>query len=245
MPQVEQSVDCYDDNLLFNSDTISTGAQWSVGYHAANYYVDEASQSGNGNSWEDAFKQLQPAVNFANNGDTIFIAKGTYYPRAFARDCSDCLDNRKHTIHPHSEVTILGGFPSDGGDLVSRDWISNPTIISGHKEEDPMLKKYHIVYIDSTTTGVRMDGLQFFHGLANGAEEMDKNGSALYCLGQVFLDNILISENTADSSILYIKGTNAHATINNTMGLNNSTNGLLLDVSGGAKLKMNNNTSLE
>ena len=48
---------------------------------SVNYYVDSAAMGTHkGTSWATAFDSLQPALKVANNGDTVFIAKGTYLP---------------------------------------------------------------------------------------------------------------------------------------------------------------------
>ncbi len=51
----------------------------SCAVSAATWYVDgSVSQSGDGKSWETAFKYIQTAVSTASHGDTVIVALGTY-----------------------------------------------------------------------------------------------------------------------------------------------------------------------
>ncbi len=46
----------------------------------ATWYVDESViRSGNGKSWPTAFKRIQKGIDSASEGDTVVVAKGTYY----------------------------------------------------------------------------------------------------------------------------------------------------------------------
>jgi hypothetical protein len=51
----------------------------SPGVPAASFYVDASRPvSGNGKSWETAFRRIQEAIEVASNGDTITVAPGMY-----------------------------------------------------------------------------------------------------------------------------------------------------------------------
>jgi hypothetical protein len=46
---------------------------------ATTWYVDASvPQSGDGTSWESAFKKIQEGIDAASNGDTVIVAEGTY-----------------------------------------------------------------------------------------------------------------------------------------------------------------------
>ncbi|NQT81513.1 hypothetical protein HQ563_00700, partial [bacterium] len=46
---------------------------------AEEWYVDgSVSESGNGQSWETAFKKIQEGMNAASSGDTVIVGEGTY-----------------------------------------------------------------------------------------------------------------------------------------------------------------------
>ncbi len=87
---------------------------------STNYYVDStAAGTHNGKTWATAFDSLQPALKIAGNGDTVFVAKGTYLP-------TNTTDRSKYFSLP-SGVRLLGGYPSGGGD---RDIEQYKTILS-------------------------------------------------------------------------------------------------------------------
>ena len=72
---------------------------------------------GNGTSWENACGSIQKAVDnckVAGSG-TIYIAAGTYHERV-------TIENNAH------DITILGGFPAEGGD---KQDFNNRSVIDG------------------------------------------------------------------------------------------------------------------
>jgi len=79
-------------------------------------YVNQNVQSGqqNGSSWADAFPDLQQALSASIDGNEIWVATGTYYPR-FGTDRS-ILKITHHTDPPRTIEN--GGRPpawtSDG-----------------------------------------------------------------------------------------------------------------------------------
>jgi hypothetical protein len=77
---------------------------------AETIYVDaDANGAGDGTSWEDAYKHLQDALANANSGDTILVAKGTYYPDTNSADPNGSND-REATFQLIDDVTIEGGY---------------------------------------------------------------------------------------------------------------------------------------
>ncbi len=91
-------------------------------------YVDaDAAGAGNGSAWADAFTDLQPALEAAQSGDQLWVAAGTYIPSLE----SDPSDPRSASFQMKNGVAIYGGFAGAETELAQRDWVGNPTILSG------------------------------------------------------------------------------------------------------------------
>ena len=85
-------------------------------------YVDSSAVSRdtekNGSSWATAFTNLQDALEIADNGDEIWLAKGTYYPV----ECTDCRESDRETSFKiNSFIKIFGGFSGTESSLQERD----------------------------------------------------------------------------------------------------------------------------
>ncbi|QEC73846.1 T9SS type A sorting domain-containing protein [Arachidicoccus ginsenosidivorans] len=71
------------DNALYASDAVSNVYKITGGILAkiTHYYVKlDATGAGNGKTWEDAYTNLQTAIDGASSGDSIFVAEGIYQP---------------------------------------------------------------------------------------------------------------------------------------------------------------------
>lgn len=132
-------------------------------------YVDAAvSQTGRGNSWNNAVKTFTEAldlVNSCNNINTILVAQGTYYPASPAgRDATFLIPRR-------GNIKIYGGYPTGGG---MRDLVANPTILSGDigTPGNNGDNSYHVMVISNTDAGADsliIDGFTFKNANADGS----------------------------------------------------------------------------
>ena len=138
---------------------------------STNYYVDStAAGTHDGKTWATAFDSLQPALKIAGNGDTVYIAKGTYLP-------TNTTDRSKYFSLP-SGVRLLGGYPSGGGD---RDIEQYKTILSaniGSATADTD-NTYHVLFCNMSAPGTEINGLYLTGGYADG-EGDDANGGGIY-----------------------------------------------------------------
>ncbi len=87
------------------------------------YVKADATGANTGLSWDDAFTNLPPALALAQPCAQIWVAAGTYHP-------SD-TGNVTATLRMKADVAIYGGFAGGESDVSQRDWVANPTILSG------------------------------------------------------------------------------------------------------------------
>ena len=95
----------------------------SMGISAQNtiYVNQQATGIDNGNSWTDAYSDLQSALAAAQANDQIWVAAGTYKPGTLDTD----------TFNIITGVKLLGGFNGTETTAEERNWAENPTILSG------------------------------------------------------------------------------------------------------------------
>ncbi len=114
----------------------------------------------NGSCWQQAFTDLQDALAVADYGDSIWVAKGSYFPtESEDREVSFILENG---------VKLFGGFSGTETTLEERDWQTNPTILSGDIGEAGVNtdNSRHIVYTFSTDSTTLLDGFTLCRGYA-------------------------------------------------------------------------------
>ena len=129
----------------------------------------DAASGGDGTSWATAFQDVQTAIDSAADGDDIWVKGGVY-----------ALPDR---ITVYRAVDIYGGFNGDETSLDQRDWVANPTTLSG-----PGSVRCMSVPHDS-----RIDGLI----IANG-DRPDSPGGGAYVLNG---DGATFANCTFDSNI--------------------------------------------
>ena len=186
--------------------------------------------SGDGTSWDKAFKTLQKALDCIDSGESIWVAKGTYFPTKDPFGSTSPVDARDKTFYIPDGVKIYGGFNGTESTLAERILATeNTTTLSGDlgMKDDNSDNSYHVVLAvgsQDTGIGVTIDGCTITGGNANNAGSITVKENKIY--------------NNGGGGIRMFNGSN---TLNNNMLLNN-----LADYGGGVYIengvnKLNNN----
>ncbi|MFA6793253.1 MAG: right-handed parallel beta-helix repeat-containing protein [Candidatus Neomarinimicrobiota bacterium] len=81
-------------------------------------YVDKNISDG---FWQDSYSELNAALSEAREGDEIWVATGTYFPGG----------DRNGSFVLKAGIKTYGGFFGGETSRKDRDWVKNPTILSG------------------------------------------------------------------------------------------------------------------
>ncbi len=157
---------------------------------AAIWYVNGAATGSNkGQSWTNAFTDLQSALHDAQSGDQIWVAKGTYNPTSGTdRTISFVLD---------AGVAVYGGFAGTETQLSQRDWVRNVTTLSGGaaisrsvpsgpvgfdtgRVNPTSTNSYHVVTSSGLDASAILDGFTITSGYANGTTLATQDGGGMY-----------------------------------------------------------------
>lgn len=163
------------------------------------YVREGAAGQRDGTSWEDAFDNLQSALEVAQSGQQIWLATGTYKPTTKI----DPADDRTATFQLKNNVAIYGGFHGTEADLAERDWKANPTILSGDisVKDDYTDNTYHVFYhpaslqLDETAI---LDGVTIKDGNANNGALHNLGGGMFNDGSSPKLVNVTFSTNRAE-----------------------------------------------
>ena len=153
-----------DANPRFVNTTIDMGAyenQCPNTFNSNNIIFVKKSALGtkSGNSWTDAFTDLQDAMDLACKCSTlgsdkaIWVASGTYYPTV-DNPATASTTARDVTFYINKNIEIYGGFVGNESLLTERDWENNPTILSGDIDNNSPNNDnnaFHVLFIDGTT----------------------------------------------------------------------------------------------
>ena len=166
---------------------VVVGGQGAMAADSIIYVDAEATGANNGTSWDDAYAELQPALEDAADGDEVWVAAGIYTPTVKHGGTSD----RYRSFQMKNGVAIYGGFDPSVGDLAfeDRDWEANRTILSGdlNGDDEPGFENdddnsYHVFYhpegtnLDSTAI---LDGFTITAGNANGDSSLANTGGGM------------------------------------------------------------------
>ena len=96
---------------------------------SAQIYVDhQATGTSDGSSWQNAYTDLQDAIQNSSSGDEIWITAGTYFPSP--------TGNRTIAFVITHSLSLYGGFSGTESDPAERDPAGDPTILSGDYDDD-------------------------------------------------------------------------------------------------------------
>jgi hypothetical protein len=173
----------------------------------------------NGTSWADAFTDLQSALAIADYGKEIWVAEGTYKPTVTDRMISFILKDG---------VAIYGGFAGTESTRDLRNWIANPTILSGDigVTSDNRDNSFHVVTGTSLDSTAILDGFKIMDGNANHNFPLNYGGGMyLTTHSNPTLKNLTFSNNSAEAGggVAIFLGSNP--TLTNVTFSNNSADG--------------------
>lgn len=161
-------------------------------------YVDSTVvTSGDGTTWGNAYKTIYEAIDAAVDGDSIWVAAGTYFPEANASP-------RQATFLIEKEITLLGGFAGTEVDPEERDPELNLTIMSGDigVVGDSIDNVYHVIKfgfgVDLPAT---VDGfiIEDGYAVAGGDFAVDYGGGMyIYASDNKTIRNCIFRNNVSD-----------------------------------------------
>ncbi len=187
------------------------------------YFVSTSGDDMNaGTSWISAFATLQQALNVAMPTDEIWVAEGTYYPDEGAGAVNN---DRTETFQLKSGVAIYGGFVGTESMFSERDWVLNPTILSGDIDGDMdwTNNSYHVVNGSGTDGTAILDGFTVIFG--NADEDPNQFGGGMYISsGSPTILNCTFNENLAFSGGGLASVNSSNPSITNCAFINNSAN---------------------
>ncbi|MGB4595987.1 MAG: right-handed parallel beta-helix repeat-containing protein [Anaerolineaceae bacterium] len=178
---------------------------------------------------------VQHALSLAVSGDQIWVAAGIYKTPVRS-------DSFFEPFALRNGVAMYGGYPNNGGDWTTRNWLENITILSGDEDSSGQRYSYHVVTSGSdigyTTI---LDGFVITGGQANfGSDQHSKGGGLFNEGGSPTLSHLKFEDNRAgNGGGIYNNGGNPLLTnvtfFNNNGGdgggmYNTSSNPSLTDV---------------
>lgn len=176
-------------------------------------YVRKGANGDNdGSDWANAYSELTTALTNAVSGDTILVADATYYPT---------LDlNENLSFDMKDNVHLIGGFPATGGTFLERDLVGLNTILSGFIGENNASneRSYNVIQVSAAVTTCSLNGFSIIEGEADGTDANDKQGGALFCQGQIEMNNIKMENNISSlpGSSICSSGATGNVILKNT-----------------------------
>ncbi|MGB1038043.1 MAG: right-handed parallel beta-helix repeat-containing protein, partial [Bacteroidia bacterium] len=129
--------------------------------------------SQDGTSWATAFSSLQTAMNFATEGDTIWVKQGLHAPELIP----GYTESKDRSFYLDKNIKIFGGFVGNETEFSQRSLnSSNQSILSGNAildyyygpEISSTSKCYHVFITTGLTDATEIDGFEISGGAADG-----------------------------------------------------------------------------
>ena len=173
--------------------------------------------NGDCTAWATAC-ELQYALSLASQGDQVWVAAGNYKPTTSS--------DRSISFVMKSGVAIFGGFPAVGGDWDSRNWVINPTTLSGDIGTPGLASdnSFHVLTGHLLDPAAILDGFTISGGNADDPNNDDGGGMDSRD-GNPTLRNLIFSHNSGvNGGGLHLRDS-AAAVINVTFSNNSATYG--------------------
>jgi hypothetical protein len=154
-------------------------------------YVDDTAVGlDNGNSWNDAYKDLQEALKRANVNDEIWVAEGTYLPGTDRGDSFELVQGAE----------MYGGFPDGGSIFSARDWKLYETELSCEigLSSTSLDNCYHVIDSSDGDETTILDGFIITGGYADGTG-YDGHGGGIFNLNAVDGNGVFINLKIIDN----------------------------------------------
>jgi hypothetical protein len=203
-------------------------------------YVDaDATGTGNGSSWEDAYTDLQAALTTATSGDEIWVAEGVYKPTS-GTGCAaprETNDTCKATFLLKDGFELYGGFEGKETNRNERDWGTHPVTLTGDLNNDNIVDDfdqkrnddvYHVVTIDTGATAT-LDGIDITYGNADAGYDNSEghgHGGGLHHKGtKATIRNVIFDNNRSTRGGGMYAAANSEATLENVQFTTNCATG--------------------
>lgn len=222
------------------------------------YVNQQATGTNTGDSWANAFTQLQDALSLVGSCPAIqeiWVTKGIYYPDEGGGQTNN---SRSAVFQLRSNVALYGGFAGHETLLNERNWQSNVTVLSGDLEQNDTGKDangvtipaqivganaYRVVMSNGLTATAVLDGFTITGGKADGNSASPCNTG---CGGGInneqsspTLRNLSIIGNYTTNHGGGIYNLNSHPTVQNVMIKANHAS-----ILGGGMYNINSNPTL-
>ncbi|MBD0361141.1 MAG: VCBS repeat-containing protein, partial [Nitrososphaeraceae archaeon] len=174
--------------------------------------------------WANACSNLQTAIDAAQDGDQIWVAKGTYFPSQDKSGDKNPADIKMKTFALKSGVELYGGFIGTETLLSQRSASSNETSLSGGINTNGMtINVYNVVYIFNVDSSAILDGFS----IKNGNASVNYPGGGIFFYSSyITINNCVIAYNSslgAGGGIFCLNS--APKIINSSIYNNSSLNG--------------------
>ena len=157
---------------------------WSLSLQAQTIrYVNHAATGANtGQNWQDAYTDLQLAMQTAQAGDEIWVAGGVYFPTT--------TTNRLATFEQPSGVGLFGGFAGNETNRSERNWTLHETVLSGDigLPGDSTDNVFNVVYMFQPDSNTVLDGFTICYGQADSTDGAFGSYDRLICGGGLYID---------------------------------------------------------
>jgi Secretion system C-terminal sorting domain len=189
------------------------------------FYVKQTSSgTGDGSSWANATNNLQGAISNNCGITEIWVAAGTYKPTQDPfGNTTPPTDPRDKTFFFKNNVKLYGGFAGTETQLAQRNWVTNPTILSGDFNGDDIVSglgtaltiannsenAIHVVLSVSNDNTALLDGFSVIGGnaantsgtLTVATKVIDRtNGGGMYnSYSSISIKNCIFEGNNADN----------------------------------------------